>query len=48
MLERRTMGRRPSLSDSEPRMGEKKNCMSAKMVPNQPRKSAVRTALPWT
>ena len=30
------MGRRPKRSEREPRTGEKKNCMAAKVVPKRP------------
>lgn len=39
------MGRRPKRSESEPRMGEQKNCMSAKTVPKMPSIWAAVTAL---
>src|SRR6266852_309754 len=39
-------GRRPKRSDKTPMTGEKKNCISAKMVPNHPSQLAALTESP--
>ncbi len=42
------MGRRPYRSDSAPRIGEKKNCMSPQAVPKIPKISAALDVSPPT
>ncbi len=40
------IGRRPKRSDSEPSIGENRNCISAQAVPNTPYTIAARAVLP--